>query len=103
MARWGNSRKSEGRHIAAILNCHGFNAKLAGEIRRWYRSYASPKALQKIDGRKEAWRRHARELTAPQLKALGDFVNEMMEAAFVSGIRIGLATRLQEPIDESTD
>ena len=94
MARWGNSRKSSGRHIAALMNCDGFNPRLAGEIRRWYRSYASPKALAKIDGRKEAWARFSKELTTPQLKAIGDFVNEMMEAGFVSGLRLGLSASL---------
>lgn len=103
MARWGNSKKSSGRHIAGLLDCHGFTPTLANAIRRWYRANANPAALAKIDGRKEAWRRYSSGLTSAQLKAFGDFVNEMMEAAFVSGVRIGLSTRLVEAIPESPE
>lgn len=100
MARWGNTRKSSGRHIAGLLDCHGFTPKVANALRRWYRAQANASQLAKIDGRKEVWRKYARELTTPQLKAFGDFVNEMMEAAFVSGVRVGLASRLSEAMEE---
>lgn len=98
MSGWGTRRGSPSlKLVAEILACEGFSARLASEIRRWYRKAASIVRVGAMDRSKRRWSGFAKDMTKAQNIAFGQFVNQMMEASLQAGVRLGLAARLFHP------
>lgn len=84
--------------IAKMLGIEGFTPYVATLVRRWYRRRVASRNQRK---RYEKARNAFRESVVPKLTdadriVLGRFIGQIETAAFLTGMRMGLAVRLGE-------
>lgn len=91
-------RVHSGRRIVELLDCEGFTPHVANMLRKWYRHCGSGDRELSFAVAKARWSRlcQTKPLAADQKRVLGKFINQIAEAAFTSGLRLGLSVRVAE-------